>query len=93
MFVRAFMLTMFAGSQTVKAQNSLTSDEEAWSYAVSIGTAAAIREYLRNFPTGDHIEDAVRFLLDSGALTSTGTLPQLQAAGGNGNTGGSRSLY
>jgi len=89
MFVRAFLLTMFAGSQTVKAQNNLTSDEEAWSYAVSIGTAAAIREYLRNFPTGDHIEDAVRLLLDSGALTSTGALPQMQTTAG----GGTRSLY
>ena len=81
MFVRAFLVTMFAGSQTVKAQQNGTTDDSAWNYAVSLGTAAAMREYLRNYPTGNHIEEAVRFLLSQGELAGTGSLPQLQISG------------
>lgn len=78
MFVRAFLVTLIAGSTTGQAQQTGASDDSAWGYAVNIGTAAAVREYLRNFPTGNHIEEAVRLLLSMGGLAGTGTLPQLQ---------------
>lgn len=73
MFVRAFLVTLLAGSPASQAQESGVSDDAAWSYALNVGTAAAMREYLRNFPTGNHIERAVRALLDLDELPSTGT--------------------
>ena len=85
MFVRAFLVALFAGTPASQAQQSGVSDDAAWSYAVTIGTAAAVREYLRNFPTGVHIEEAVRLLLSFGELSTTGTLPQLQITEPGGN--------
>jgi len=85
MFVRAFLVTLFAGTPASQAQQSGVSDDDAWNYAVTVGTAAAVREYLRSFPTGVHIEDAVRLLLNLGELSSTGTLPQLQITETGGN--------
>lgn len=83
MFVRAFVVTLFAGTTATNAQNSEMTDETAWEYAVSIGTSDAIRDYLRNFPTGAHLEEAVRLLLSLGDLSGTGnaSLPSLQTAG------------
>ena len=68
MFMRAFILTLFSGSVMTPAQADGHSDDAAWSYAVSIGTAAAMREYLRAYPTGEHIEEAIRFLLAMGEI-------------------------
>ncbi|MBL4806444.1 MAG: hypothetical protein JKY31_04055 [Rhodobacteraceae bacterium] len=86
MFVRAFVVTLFAGSSVADAQNSALSDDAAWAYAVSIGTQAAVRDYLRNFPTGEHLDAAVRLLLTIGELNGTdpspANLPRLETSTG-----------
>ena len=47
MVLRAFLLTLFTGSQLSQTQAQGNPDNQAWTYAASIGTAAAMREYLR----------------------------------------------
>lgn len=81
MFLRAFVLALFTGGHMAPAQAQNNSDDAAWSYAVSVGTAAAMREYLRAFPTGAHIEEAIRFLLAMGEL-GAGTSPMVHPLGG-----------
>ncbi|MEX0969843.1 MAG: hypothetical protein WD046_05285 [Paracoccaceae bacterium] len=74
MFLRAFLLTLFTGSQISQTQAQGNTDNQAWSYAASIGTAAAMREYLRAYPTGAHIEEAIRLLIALGEI-GPGTTP------------------
>ncbi len=85
MFVRAFVVALFAGSATVSAQGTDLTDDAAWAQAVSVGTSDAIRDYLRNFPTGTHLDEAVRLLLSLGKLQGTGgaALPGLLATPGS----------
>ena len=68
MFLRAFLLTLFTGTQVGPIQAQGNNDDRAWSYAVSIGTASAMREYLRAYPTGAHIEEAIRLLIALGEI-------------------------
>ena len=75
MFLRAFIVTLISGSAMNPAQADGHSDDAAWNYAVSLGTAAAMREYLRAYPTGEHIEEAIRFLLAMGDFVGTAELP------------------
>ena len=81
MFLRAFILTLFTGSTLTSGQAQGNNDDNAWNYAVSIGTASAMREYLRAFPTGAHIEEAIRVLLAMGEL-GAGTSPFVHPLGG-----------
>ena len=74
MVLRAFLLTLFTGSQLSQTQAQGNPDNQAWTYAASIGTAAAMREYLRAFPTGAHIEEAIRLLIALGEI-GPGTTP------------------
>jgi len=75
MFLRAFVVTLFAGSAATQAQEPGLTDDAAWAIAASLGTSEAIRDYLRNFPTGDHIEAAVKYLLSISELSGTSPLP------------------
>jgi len=81
MFLRAFLLTLFTGSTISSGHAAGNGDDSAWNYAVSVGTASAMREYLRAFPTGTHIEEAIRFLLAMGEL-GAGTSPFVHPLGG-----------
>ncbi|UPH72050.1 hypothetical protein LGT41_0004305 [Abyssibius alkaniclasticus] len=77
MVLRAFLLTLFTGSQLSQTQAQGNPDNQAWTYAASIGTAAAMREYLRMYPNGAHIEEAIRVLIASGEI-GPGTTPYVR---------------
>ena len=69
LFWRAFFLTaVFGGSAS--AQNS--DESEVWEQAVAAGSADGYYFYLSLYPAGAFVDDAVRALIDIGALDSSG---------------------
>jgi len=50
-------------SGSAEAQN-LTPDDRAWEAVKSAGTAEACQQYLSEFPTGVHAEEAFRCLVE-----------------------------
>ena len=71
---RALIIALIAGqSGGVMAQAS-SPDDQAWQAVQASGTAEACQQYLSEFPTGAHAEEAFRCLVE-------GVLPE-------GSTGG-----
>ncbi len=66
-FWRAFLLTLVLGSSG-RAQTVDPQDLVEWQRAEETGTPDAYIGYLRMFPTGAFIEQAVTALLDLGVL-------------------------
>lgn len=62
--LKALMIALVAGqSASVMAQND-SSDDRAWEAARASGSAQACQQYLSDFPTGDHAEEAFRCLVE-----------------------------
>ncbi len=61
---KALMIAALAGqSGSVEAQE-LTPDDRAWEAVKSVGTPEACQQYLSEFPTGIHAEEAFRCLVE-----------------------------
>lgn len=69
MFWRAFLLTAVFGS-SVSGQDS--NETEVWEQAVAAGSADGYYFYLSLYPAGAFVDEAVRALVDIGALDSSG---------------------
>jgi hypothetical protein len=64
--LRALVMASLAGAPTAHGQELPSSDDTAWAAAVEAGTAAACQQYLEEFPTGRHAEEAFRCLIEGG---------------------------
>ena len=63
--VRALMIAALAGQAgVVHAQQGSPADEAAWETVTSQGTPEAAQQYLSEFPTGVHAEEAFRLLVE-----------------------------
>ena len=67
------MIALIAGQTGGAVAQSSTPDDRAWEGAIASGTAEACQQYLSEFPTGAHAEEAFRCLVE-------GVLPE--GAGG-----------
>lgn len=62
--LKALMIAALAGqSGAVKAQD-ISPDDRAWESVRASGTAEACQQYLSEFPTGAHAEEAFRCLVE-----------------------------
>ncbi|MEM9439672.1 MAG: hypothetical protein AAGA73_04430 [Pseudomonadota bacterium] len=72
--LKALMIAMAAGQGSVVIAQQISPDDTAWESAKASGTAEACQQYLTEFPTGAHAEEAFRCLVEgvipAGAVTS-----------------------
>lgn len=66
---KALMIALVAGQSGVATAQDLSADDRAWEGVRSSGTASACQQYLSEFPTGVHAEEAFRCLVE-------GSLPE-----------------
>jgi hypothetical protein len=62
----ALVVAALAGGPIGHAQELPGGDDGAWAAAREAGTAEAYQEYLQQFPTGRHAEEAFRRLIEGG---------------------------
>lgn len=75
MSIKALMVAIIAGQGgSAEAQTATGPDDRAWEAVVAAGTAEACQQYLSDFPTGAHAEEAFRCLVEgvvpAGAISS-----------------------
>jgi len=64
MSIKALMVAIIAGQSNSALAQSISPDDRAWDAAVSAGTAEACQQYLSDYPTGTHAEEAFRCLVE-----------------------------
>lgn len=62
--LRALLLGTLAGAHGAHAQALPSADDAAWAAAHAAGTAEACQQYLEEFPSGRHAEEAFRCLVE-----------------------------
>jgi len=73
---KALMIAFLAGQSANVAAKDGSPDERAWEVARASGTAEACQQYLSEFPTGAHAEEAFRCLVEGvGPSGASGTKP------------------
>ena len=61
---KALLVAIIAGQGGSAAAQNLSPDDRAWDAVKASGTAEACQQYLSEFPTGDHAEEAFRCLVE-----------------------------
>ena len=61
---KALMIAALAGSSSSADAQSLNADDRAWEAVKATGSAEACQQYLSEFPTGAHAEEAFRCLVE-----------------------------
>ena len=61
---RALMIAFVAGQSGAAVAQSGSLDDRAWEAVRASGTAEACQQYLSEFPTGAHAEEAFRCLVE-----------------------------
>jgi hypothetical protein len=62
--LKALMIALVAGQGGVAMAQEVSPDDSAWEAAKASGTAEACQQYLSEFPTGAHAEEAFRCLVE-----------------------------
>jgi len=62
--LKALMIALAAGQGGVAIAQDVNSDDRAWETVRASGTAEACQQYLAEFPTGVHAEEAFRCLVE-----------------------------
>jgi hypothetical protein len=71
--IKALMIASLAGhTGAVQAQQGNPADETAWESVIANGTPEAAQQYLSEFPTGAHAEEAFRILVEGQLPRTTG---------------------
>jgi hypothetical protein len=73
--LKALLIALMAGQGSVAAAQTVNADDSAWEAAKSSGTAEACQQYLTEFPTGAHAEEAFRCLVE-GVIPAGAVNPQ-----------------
>ena len=68
--LKALMIAVLAGSASADARELTDDDDASWGLAKESGTAEAYQQYLRDFPSGRHIDDAVRGIVEGETLAA-----------------------
>lgn len=71
--LRALMIAMVAGHGGPALAQGGSPDDQAWEAARASGTVEACQQYLTEFPTGDHAEDAFRCLVEGSVSNTPGS--------------------
>jgi hypothetical protein len=61
---KALMIAALAGQSGAAQAQDITADDRAWESVKSTGSAEACQQYLSEFPTGAHAEEAFRCLVE-----------------------------
>ncbi len=61
---KALMIATLAGQSGSAEAQSISPDDRAWDAVKASGSAEACQQYLTEFPTGDHAEEAFRCLVE-----------------------------
>ncbi len=61
---KALMIAALAGPSGAAYAQTLTADDRAWEAVKTSGSAEACQQYLSEFPTGAHAEEAFRCLVE-----------------------------
>lgn len=61
---KALMVATLAGQSGGAQAQDLSTDDRAWQAVKASGTAQACQQYLSDFPTGNHAEEAFRCLVE-----------------------------
>jgi hypothetical protein len=61
---KALMIAALAGQSGAAQAQDITSDDRAWESVKATGSAEACQQYLTEFPTGAHAEEAFRCLVE-----------------------------
>ena len=61
---KALMIAIVAGQGGVAVAQEVSPDDRAWETVRASGTAEACQQYLSEFPTGAHAEEAFRCLVE-----------------------------
>ena len=69
---KALMIALVAGQGGVAAAQDGSPDDQAWEAVRASGTAEACQQYLSEFPTGAHAEEAFRCLVEGIVPASSG---------------------
>ena len=80
--LKALMIALAAGQGGAAIAQDVSADESAWEAVRASGSAEACQQYLTEFPTGAHAEEAFRCLVE-------GIVP----AGANSRTEASVDIY
>lgn len=62
--LKALMIALVAGQGGSAVAQNGSSDDRAWEAVTASGTAEACQQYLTEFPTGAHAEEAFRCLVE-----------------------------
>ena len=62
--LKALMIALVAGQGSASVAQDGSSDDRAWEAVRASGTAEACQQYLSEFPTGTHAEEAFRCLVE-----------------------------
>jgi hypothetical protein len=62
--LRTLVISALASSGASQAQQPPAPDDAAWDAARQADTTEAFQSYLEQFPTGHHVEDAFRSLIE-----------------------------
>jgi hypothetical protein len=62
--LKALMIAMVAGQSGIATAQEVSPDDSAWEAAKASGTSEACQQYLTEFPTGSHAEEAFRCLVE-----------------------------
>lgn len=62
--LKALMIAMVAGQGGAATAQDINPDDRAWEAVQATGTAEACQQYLTDFPTGVHAEEAFRCLVE-----------------------------
>jgi hypothetical protein len=71
--LRTLVISALAGSGASQAQQPTAPDDAAWDAARRADTIDAFQSYLEQFPTGHHVEDAFRSLIEQQVESELGT--------------------
>ena len=72
---KALMIAALAGQSGSATAQDLSADDRAWNAVKASGTAEACQQYLTEFPTGAHAEEAFTCLVE-GILPAGGDFRQ-----------------
>lgn len=61
---KALMIAALAGQSTSVDAQDISADDRAWEAVKITGSAEACQQYLSEFPTGAHAEEAFRCLVE-----------------------------